>query len=209
MRFYGDANIAFFRKLRSVFHKRLAAVLHLPTALCERTLCYSLHHSIYPRYSVAYFLICVKRFLRFFIWNIFYIVEVGGNLAALAARGNDHALCAWGTQGEKGIISYHRELLPPLEPLQPLGYAKDASARLQSVHTKECLFNGTAELLKRLGGAYRKLQQAEHSRLILTFSRTAKRLHACTQSLSARRAFLGARRRRTQSLYGTNVTARE
>ena len=58
------------------------------------------------------------------------------------------------TQGEEGISSCCRELLPPLGPLQPLGYAKDASACLQSDYTTECLFNGAAELLKRLGGAY-------------------------------------------------------
>ena len=48
---------------------------------------------------------------------------------------------------------------PLLNP-HPLGYAKDASVCLQSDNTTECIFNGAAELLKRLGGAYCKLQLA-------------------------------------------------
>ena len=52
----------FFRRLRSVFHIRFTAVLHQPTALCERASRYSLHHSIYPPYIIASFWHDVKSF---------------------------------------------------------------------------------------------------------------------------------------------------
>ena len=67
---------------------------------------------------------------------------------------------------------------PPLEPRFPW-LSEERSALPQSDYTTECIFNGAAELLKRLGGAYYELPQLErfaaNSNIL---SRTAKRLRA-------------------------------